>query len=249
MTTTKSQDNNFIHLDFELLKDTTLSLTQKFFISYLKSHQRQGRYCFEKQTELAIIFGLPLRSFKRLVKELLKLDLIFFKRQSEVIGGGRQYKNRKAIILVDDNNPLPKKEEEVIKLKDIQGVEAPIVKMVKETYHGALFYASSKINFNEKYYITVGEFKVLLKLIHYASTYEDITFQNKDIAKHLYMSEITIKDICESLRRKGYITSKCEIFNKRLGFADKRTIYINWNFIQTIFDMSQKEIITESFNF
>lgn len=108
---------------------------------------------------------------------------------------------------------------------------------IKNTYYDALYFASADFNKKKSFYLSPSDFKVIIKLIHYGDTYADITFQNKDIAKHTFLAESTVKDICESLRRKNYITSQRDIFNNRLGYASKRTIIINWDMIQSIDDM------------
>ncbi len=108
---------------------------------------------------------------------------------------------------------------------------------IKQTYHDALFFASSKkLNSKQLYYLEPSEYKVLIKLIHYSSTHEDITFQNKDIALHVFLAERTVKNSIEVLARKGYIQSESDKFNNRLGWKSKRTISINWDFIQSISD-------------
>jgi len=116
---------------------------------------------------------------------------------------------------------------------------------IKEMYHDALFYASSPFNQSNDFYITPSEFKVLIKLIHYSKTYDDITFQSKDIAKHTFLAEQTIKNSISSLLVKGYITSELNKFNNRLGWATKRTININWNKIQEVLDLISTESIQE----
>lgn len=114
---------------------------------------------------------------------------------------------------------------------------------IKETYHDALFFASSTyINTKEPYHLTNSEYKVLLKMIHYSSTHEEITFQNKDIAQHLWLSPYTVKDAIEGLYRKGYLNHQLDKYNNRLGYASKRTIYINWTKLEDILKLSQESI-------
>ena len=112
---------------------------------------------------------------------------------------------------------------------------------IKNTYYDALFFASADFNKNKSFYLTPAEFKVMIKLIHYGDTYSDITFQNKDIAKHTFLAERTVKNTCESLAKNGFINSERDIYNNRLGYASKRTITINWTFIQTLDDMINQE--------
>lgn len=107
---------------------------------------------------------------------------------------------------------------------------------IKQTYHDVLFMASSHQNKGEKFHINPTQFKIILKLIQYEKTDKNITFQNKDIAKHIYQAESTVKDAIEEIRNKGYITSVLNHYNNRLKFATKRTINLNWDFIQKLFD-------------
>lgn len=107
---------------------------------------------------------------------------------------------------------------------------------IKQTYHDVLFMASSHQNKGEKFHINPTQFKIILKLIQYEKTDKNITFQNKDIAKHIFQAESTVKDAIEEIRNKGYITSVLNHYNNRLKFATKRTINLNWDFIQKLFD-------------
>ncbi|UPT70222.1 MAG: hypothetical protein M0D53_14110 [Flavobacterium sp. JAD_PAG50586_2] len=122
---------------------------------------------------------------------------------------------------------------------------------IQQTYHDALNYASASINKKNKFYITPSEHKVLIKLIHYSKTYNDITFQNIHIAKHLFLAESTVKDSLESLNRKNFIRTELDIFNNRLGYKSRRTIYINWLTISDVknqmeqFQLNDKENVPE----
>ena len=107
---------------------------------------------------------------------------------------------------------------------------------IKQTYHDVLFMASSHQNKEKKFHINPTQFKIILKLIQYEKTDKNITYQNKHIAKHIYQAESTVKDAIEEIRNKGYITSVLNHYNNRLKFATKRTINLNWDFIQKLFD-------------
>lgn len=115
---------------------------------------------------------------------------------------------------------------------------------IKQTYHDVLFMASSYQNKGEKFHINPTQFKIILKLIHYEKTDKDITFQNKDIAEHLYLAESTVKDAIEEIRKMGYITSVLNHYNNRLKFATKRTINLNWDFLESLYN----EYITKDSN-
>ena len=112
-TSTKKQEL-FLQLEYKLLQDKRLSLSQVLIISYLKSyqHQKNDQYFYDTQENLSKILNIKLRTLKSDIKYLLELGIIFFKTKS-AIDGKRQYKNRKAIIFVYAKNPLPKKEEAV----------------------------------------------------------------------------------------------------------------------------------------
>lgn len=107
----KRKEEDFLQITYSLLKDKTLSTSQKILISYLKSFQRtKGEYCYDTQENIANDLGFALITIKKDIKELTEKNIIFLEKKRDLIGG-KQYKNRKAIILVDDNNPLPTKDE------------------------------------------------------------------------------------------------------------------------------------------
>ncbi|WP_367752495.1 hypothetical protein [Flavobacterium sp. WC2430] len=107
---------------------------------------------------------------------------------------------------------------------------------IKKFYHDVLFMASARQNKGKVFYINPTQFKILLKLVHYEKTDDNITFQNKDIAKHIYLAESTVKDAIEEIRKMGYITSESKKYNNRLGFKSNRTINLDWDFIQKLYD-------------
>ncbi|MBP2284769.1 hypothetical protein H4V97_003092 [Flavobacterium sp. CG_23.5] len=107
---------------------------------------------------------------------------------------------------------------------------------VKKFYHDVLFMASARQNKGKVFHINPTQFKILLKLVHYEKMDKNITFQNKDIAKHIYLAESTVKDAIEEIRKMGYITSELKKYNDRLGFKSKRTINLDWDFIQKLYD-------------
>lgn len=113
----------------------------------------------------------------------------------------------------------------------------PTALTIQDTYHDALFFASSRINVKQRFYLKPSEYKLLIKLIHYSKTYKEITYQIKNIAKHTFMDECTIKDCLEALKRKGYISIKKDVYHQHLGYASKVTRYINWGFISDVADL------------
>lgn len=108
-------------LNPEILKLEGLSLLEKNLLCIFKGYQDHELYCFETQKELAKLFNVSNRYIEVAIKNLKNKNLIFLVKKSKI--QGHQFKNRKAIIMVDKNNPLPKTEEEMIKLNDIKEVK------------------------------------------------------------------------------------------------------------------------------
>lgn len=107
---------------------------------------------------------------------------------------------------------------------------------INKFYHDVLFMASARQNKGKVFYINPTQFKILLKLVHYEKKDDNITFQNKEIAKHIFLAESTVKDAIEDIRKMGYITSESKKYNNRLGFKSNRTINLDWDFIQKLYD-------------
>lgn len=127
---------------------------------------------------------------------------------------------------------------------------------IKQTYHDALFFASSQqnkqapetgINKNGKpkkkvdksFFLVANELKVLMKLIHYSTTNENITYQDKDISKHTWIPQQSIINTIKSLKDKGYIINEINKGNDNGNWYCKRIININWKFIESVYKLSQ----------
>lgn len=99
---------------------------------------------------------------------------------------------------------------------------------IKNTYFDALFFASSTINEGKDFHLTPAQFRLFLKLIHYSTHEENITWSSENISKHLCTSIDSIDKSIQRLRQKGYIN----VINKQRNATNRsRTIYINWEFI------------------
>lgn len=96
----------FLQVDYTLLSNPNFNPLEKLFISYLQGYQRNKKYCFETQEELALTFGVCLRTIATLISDLSEKKVIF-KAPAFELGAKRQFKKRKGYVLVDNNNPLP----------------------------------------------------------------------------------------------------------------------------------------------
>lgn len=110
---------------------------------------------------------------------------------------------------------------------------------IKNTYYDALFFASATMNEKKEFHLSRAEFRVLLKLIHYSSSEENITWSSENISKHLCTSIDSIDKSIQRIRQKGYIN----VINKQRNATTRtRTIYINWEFILEIDGLYQDHI-------
>lgn len=110
---------------------------------------------------------------------------------------------------------------------------------IKNTYFDALFFASATINEGKDFHLTPAQFRLFLKLIHYSSSEENITWSSENISKHLCTSIDSIDKTIQRLRQKGYIN----VINKQRNATTRsRTIYINWEFILEIDGLYQDHI-------
>lgn len=105
---------------------------------------------------------------------------------------------------------------------------------IQQTYFDALFFASASQNEKKAFSLPPAEFKVLLKLIHYSTKEQYITWTSENISKHICAPVSSIDKSIQRLKRKGYIivwhTQKTETHRTR-------TIQINWDLIQSIDNM------------
>lgn len=112
---------------------------------------------------------------------------------------------------------------------------------IKNKYNDVLFWAESRMNKKEDYYLTHAESNILRKLIHYDTKNSKITYSDDVISDHTFIAESTIGNVIPSLNRKGYINSAVTRFKQNGVYASRRTIYINWEFIEEVL----KKIITK----
>jgi transcription initiation factor IIE alpha subunit len=94
----------FLKIDWELLDNTNVSFLGAGLISYIKSYQINGKYCYHKDDELAKLFKVSRSTIIRELKELMNMGLIFKSNDKKYL---IPFNNKKATILVDNNNPLP----------------------------------------------------------------------------------------------------------------------------------------------
>lgn len=97
---------------------------------------------------------------------------------------------------------------------------------IQNTYYDALFFASSTINEKqESFFLRPVELKLLIKLIHYSTKDEIITWSSENIHNHTCIPVGSIDKAIQRLRKSGYIS----IVNKQLSqTVVSRQITINW---------------------
>jgi hypothetical protein len=102
---------------------------------------------------------------------------------------------------------------------------------IQNTYYDALFFASSTNNEKETYFLRPVEFKLLIKLIHYSTKDEVITWSSENIHQHTCIPVGSIDKAIQRLKQKGYI----KVVNKQLSqTVVSRQIAINWELIESI---------------
>jgi hypothetical protein len=95
---------NFIKLDYELLKRADINLEEKLIIAYILGWQKSNKYCFETKKEISDKLGIKLTTFKDRLKSLNDKKIIFISNDRKYL---IPFNNRKVIILVDEENPYP----------------------------------------------------------------------------------------------------------------------------------------------
>lgn len=102
---------------------------------------------------------------------------------------------------------------------------------IQNTYYDALYFASASFNTKEEFAITPVQKDVLIKLIHYSTKDEVITWSTENIHKHTCIPIGSIDKAIQRLKQKGYIT----VTNKQISTrVVSRTILINWSLIQEL---------------
>jgi hypothetical protein len=109
-------------------------------------------------------------------------------------------------------------------------------------YSDVLYWATSTQSKDNGYHITRTQEAILRKLIHYSRSNEKITYSNEIIAEHTFMGEETIRKAIPEIAKKGFIsTAVSKIFDSG-EFKTRRTIYIKWDFIESVLvDVPKKE--------
>ena len=113
---------NYVKLDYQYLEREDITLLQAVILSYLQSYQNASKYCFEGMSQLAVKFNTPYGTFRKAVKKLMDMELVFKSNDKKYL---TPYGNRKVLILVDDNNPLPTK-------KPVRNAEKDATDVLKE---------------------------------------------------------------------------------------------------------------------
>lgn len=124
---------------------------------------------------------------------------------------------------------------------------------IKKTYSDMLYWVRSSVNKKKDYYLTPSEADILRKLIHYSKKNEKITYSNEIISSHTFIPEVTIKDVIPKLNRIGYINSATTTIKDGQKWIRRRTIYIDWEFLETVMkdipvvnETPQVEVIKEA---
>lgn len=73
----EKEKKTFLKVNYNLLANTTLTSTQKLFISYIIGWSKNGKICFETNETLASKFGMKYGGIRSVITELNKHD--FFK--------------------------------------------------------------------------------------------------------------------------------------------------------------------------
>jgi DNA-binding MarR family transcriptional regulator len=102
---------------------------------------------------------------------------------------------------------------------------------IQNTYYDALYFASASFNTKKQFAITPVQKDVLIKLIHYSTKNEVITWSSENIHQHTCIPVGSIDKAIQRLKQKGYI----KVVNKQLSqTVVSRQITINWEQIETI---------------
>lgn len=112
-----------------------------------------------------------------------------------------------------------------------------MTKNIKNTFYDALYFASSTQTKNENFHISKLDMTTLIKLIHYDSSNEKITYSDLVIAEHLFSSPREVNKSIQRLKKAGFINTINSIISGGQGvIAKRRIIKIQWNEIQLIND-------------
>jgi hypothetical protein len=108
-------------------------------------------------------------------------------------------------------------------------------KNIKQIYADALFWAMSPKSKDKPYHITRTQESILRKLIHYDFKNPKITYSNELIGQHTFIESSTIEKVIPALTKMQYIKTITFQINDGSGkITSRRTININWGFIQEV---------------
>ena len=117
-------------------------------------------------------------------------------------------------------------------------------KNIKQIYADALYWAMSPKTKDQAYHLTRTQESVLRKLIHYDKNNSKISYSNEIIAKHTFLEASTIEKTIPSLNKIGYIRTITYQINDGSGkITSRRTININWTFIESILAEVPREVL------
>jgi hypothetical protein len=108
---------------------------------------------------------------------------------------------------------------------------------IKTMYHDALYFSTASFNTKESFALTPVQKDVLIKLIHYSTKNEVITWSSQNIHYHTCIPVGSIDKAIQRLRQKGYINVQNKQISSRYV---SREITINWVLIEEI-DLMYKE--------
>lgn len=118
---------------------------------------------------------------------------------------------------------------------------------IQQTYHDALYWATSPKTRGEDYHLTRVIESILRKIIHYDGSMDYITFSNDVIANHVFLSAEQIKKGIPQLEKIGYINCTGYTSRDENGkIKSRRTIYLNWDFIEEVLSKSPKKVPSNS---
>jgi len=143
---------NFIKLDYELLKRADINIEEKLIIAYIQRWQKSNKYCYETQEEISEILGIKLTTFKDRLKSLKNKKIIFTSNDRKYL---IPFNNRKAIILVDEENPYPIENIVSNEIKIDEIIDTPIQVEIESQIEENIYNLEDEINLYEfipKYY-------------------------------------------------------------------------------------------------
>jgi hypothetical protein len=119
-------------------------------------------------------------------------------------------------------------------------------KDIKKIYSDALYWAMAPKSKGKPYHLGRVDESILRKLIHYDKTNSQIKYSSEWIAKHTFLDITQIEKTIPRLEKKRYIKTITHGLKDDSGNKIKRrTIYINWKFIESVLNEVPKIEFTE----